>query len=161
MTLFSIIYSYAYPIFITGGRGAGIDGVLFALVYLAVAAAIITFVSATGSLFTNAEKRMEAYCVLKSLGCADKDLYRLSLLESIYLAWDILWRGFTGVFISSLFMGIWANSVMDNIPVLTPMIIPFIIFTVVDLTVCGIIAIYTVFRLRGMNISESIKNCNL
>ena len=163
---FAIYCFFMYPIrdYDQNGYDMPSDVLLFyELSMIFAAAAILIFlVCASGSASVNVNRRMREFAMLKSIGMSNGDICKMMCIESIYLVVYCIIFGFLGSMLTDYLLLIFWRAVSTE-PFLKfhyPLGI-FMAFVLLDIAVGILFALYSVTRLRNINVVECMRNSNI
>ena len=162
---FAIYCFFMYPIrdYEQNGYEMPNDVLLFyeLSMIFAVVSIFIFLICASGSASVNVNRRMREFAMLKSIGMSNGDICKMMCIESIYLVVYCIIFGFLGSRLTDYLLLIFWRAVSTE-PFLK-FYYPFGVFAafvLLDIAVGLLFALYSVKKLRNINVVESMKNMN-
>ena len=132
----------------------------FSMIF-SVAVIFIFLICASGSASMNINRRMREFAMLKSMGMSNFDICKMMCIETIYLVIYCAFFGLVGsLLVDYLLLNFWR--IVGTEPFLMfyyPAWI-FLLFTLLDVVVGILFALYSIVRLRNINVAECMRNSN-
>ncbi len=160
---FAIYCFFMYPIRDYAESGSTIPkelSILFDLsMIFAIVVIFIFLICASGGASMNINRRLREFAMLKSMGMSNFDICKMMCIETIYLVIYCAIFGLIGsLLVDYLLLNFWR--IVSTEPFLKfyyPFWI-FMAFVLLDLIVGLLFALYSVLRLKNINVVESMRN---
>lgn len=160
---FAIYCFFMYPIRDYAENGDAIPqelSILFDLsMIFAIVVIFIFLICASGGASMNINRRLREFAMLKSMGMSNFDICKMMCIETIYLVIYCAIFGLIGsLLVDYLLLNFWR--IVSTEPFLKfyyPFWI-FMAFVLLDLIVGLLFALYSVLRLKNINVVESMRN---
>lgn len=159
---FAIYCFFMYPIRFDIEHGYPKNDGLYALfsmsIVLAILFILIFLICASGSAAINIDRRKNEFAMLKSIGMQNSELCRMMCIESIFLVYYSAIYGLIGsLFADWLICNFFRITDEPNLKFWYPVLV-FCLFVLLDIIVGLLFAVYSVVRVKKINIVQTIKN---
>lgn len=133
----------------------------FSMVFCAVVI-IIFLICASGSATMNINRRLREFAMLKSMGMSNFDICKMMCIETIYLVIYCAFFGLAGsLLVDYLLLNFWRIVTTEPFMKFYYPVGIFFAFVLLDVIVGILFALYSVVKLRNINVVECMRNTNV
>jgi len=123
---------------------------------------LIFLICASGAASMNINRRMREFAMLKSMGMSNFDICKMMCIETIYLViYCAIFGLFGSLLVDYLLLNFWRIVGTDPFLKFYYPVLIYLAFVLLDVIVGLLFALYSVVRLKNINVVECMRNSNI